>query len=399
MPRRSLLITSALAVPAIVLIGWAFSPRSIQVETGTVSRGTFIETISDDGVTRVRERYTITAPVAGTVLRPAVKAGATVNRDEVVATILPGAPDLLDPRTRAELLARREAAEARSARARTLVRQAETARQQAELDVRRLEELAAQGYVSKTQREQTALTLDARRRELEAARFEADASLHDLEQSRAAVSRLTDARQDRAGTGGTWAVRSPIAGRVLSVARESEGPVSAGTPLLEVGNVGELEAVIDVLSTEATRIRPGASVSLLAGDTTPLSGRVRTVEPAARTKVSALGVEEQRVNVIVDIEATEQSRQCVGDGYRVDAQIEVDRQADALQVPTSALFRSGEQWAVYVVRDQRSQVTAVKLGGMGPNAAVVEGGLAEGDRVVVYPGDDLENGSRVKATP
>jgi HlyD family secretion protein len=395
MSRRTWLIVIAASVAALGMLGWAFAPRPLQVEMGVVSRGSFVESIEDDGVTRVRERYTITAPVAGTLLRPSLKAGDEVTRNDVVANILPGAPDLLDPRTRSELLARREAAEARSARARTLVRQAETARHQAELDVRRLEELAAQGYVSNTQREQAALTLDARRRELEAAKFEADASLHDLEQSRAAVSRLTDARQDRAGTGGAWAVRAPIAGRVLNVYRESEGPVAAGTNLLEVGNVGELEAVIDVLSTEATRIRPGAAVSLRAGEGTQLSGRVRVIEPAAHTKISALGVEEQRVNVIIDIDATAESRARVGDGYRVDARIEVARWADALQVPTAALFRNENEWAVYVVREGRATVQPVKVGVMGPTTATIVTGLKEGENVVNYPGDGLEAGRRV----
>jgi HlyD family secretion protein len=395
MSRRSYLILIASGVAAIGLLGWAFAPRPLQVDTGFVSRGPFLESIEEDGVTRVRERYTITSPVSGTLLRPSLKAGNEVTRNDVVATILPGAPDLLDPRTRSELIARRDAAEARSARARTLVRQAETARQQAELDVRRLEELAAKGYVSNTQREQTALALDARRREVEAAKFEADASLHDLEQSRAAVSRLTDTLQDRAGSGSTWAVRSPVAGRVLNVFRESEGPVAAGTNLLEIGNVGELEAVVDVLSTEATRIQPGAAVSLRAGASTLLTGRVRVIEPAAHTKISALGVEEQRVNVIIDIDATEKPRAEVGDGYRVDAQIEVSRAKDALQVPTAALFRTENEWAVYVVREGRARVQPVKVSVMGPTTATIEGGLKEGEEVINYPGDALEAGRRV----
>jgi HlyD family secretion protein len=395
MSGRNYLIIIAVSVATIGGLGWAFTPRPLRIDTGLVSRGAFVENIEDDGVTRVRERYTITAPVVGTLLRPSLKAGDVVARNDVVATILPGAPGLLDPRTRSELLARREAAEARSARVRTLVRQAETARHQAELDVRRLEELAAQGYVSKTQREQTALTLDARRRELEAAKFEADASLHDLEQSRAAVTQLTDARQDRQGTGGAWAVRAPIAARVLTVFRESEGPVTAGANLLEVGNTGELEAVVDVLSTEATRIRPGAAVSLRAGDNTAMTGRVRVIEPAAHTKISALGVEEQRVNVIIDITPTDESRARVGDGYRVDAQIEVGRWKDAMQVPTAALFRDKDEWAVYVVREGRARTQTVKVGVIGPYAATVEAGLKDGDVVVNYPSDDLEPGRRV----
>jgi len=397
MSRRAVLITVVISAIALGLLGWAFTPGALEVAVGEVSQGAFVETVADDGVTRVRERYIITAPVSGTLLRPTVKPGDAVERNQVVAEMLPATPDLLDPRTQAELLARRDAAEARSARTRSLVRQAETARQQAELDVRRLEELAAQGYISKTQREQAALSLDAKRRELEAARFEADASFHDLEQSKAAVSRLAEARSLRGDPASAWPVRSPIAGRVLNVTLESGGPVNVGSAVLEVGDIGQLEAVIDVLSTEATRIHPGAPVTLVAGNSTTLSGRVRVVEPAARTKISALGVEEQRVNVVVDLDPHSGTNPAVGDGYRVDAQIEVARIPDALQVPTAALYRRGDAWAVYLVRNGRAHATEIELGAIGPETSVVLSGLSKGDAVVVYPGDDLEDGRRIQS--
>lgn len=388
---------TALAVAALAMLAWAFMPRAIEVELGRVHRGPFVETLSDDGITRVRERYVITAPVSGTMLRPALKPGDAVAREEVVATIIPSTPELLDPRTYAELVARRNAAEARSARARTLVREAETAKQQAELDVRRIEDLAAQGYVSSTQREQAALALDARRRALEAARFEADASAHELEQAKAALSRLDEARRERGAIASAWKVRSPIAGRVLVVARESGGPVTVGTELLDIADVRQLEAVIDVLSNEATRIRPGAPVTLSAGSDVVLTGRVRTIEPAARTKISALGVEEQRVNVLVDLDPT--SGETVGDGYRVEARIEVARTGNALQVPTASLFRRGQQWAVYAVKNGRARAVPVSLGTIGTETAIVLSGLAEGDRVVLYPSDELADGSRVTERP
>lgn len=381
-------------IVAAVLV-WAFMPSPLLVETANVTRGPFVQTLDEDGITRVRDRYLITAPVAGTLLRPTVKAGDQVKRDEVLATIIPSTPELLDPRTRAELVARREAADARLARAQTLVRQAEAASRQAALDVKRLDELAEKGYVSMTQREQAALNVDLRARDLEAARFEADAAFHDVEQSRAAVGRLNEARRDSADASGAWRIRAPVAGQVLTIEQESGGPVGVGSTLLEIGDVSGLEAVIDVLSSEATRIAPGAPVHLTAGDGVVLEGRVRMIEPAARTRISALGVEEQRVNVIVDLLKKPDSA-CVGDGYRVEARIETARLESAVRVPTAALFRDGSGWAVFTVRDGRAVRSRVQLGLRNTEHAVVERGLTEGDVVVVYPGDALEDGRRVR---
>jgi HlyD family secretion protein len=303
---------------------------------------------------------------------------------------------LLDPRTRAELVARREAAEARLARARTLVRQAEAASRQAELDVRRLEELAKQDYASKTQREQAALNVDLRAKDLEAARFEADAAFHDVEQSRAAVSRLAEVSRDSRDAASAWEVPAPVAGRVLSVLQESGGPIGVGNTILEIGDVTRLEAVIDVLSSEAPGIVPGAAVELRIGEQLALAGRVRRIEPSARTKISALGVEEQRVNVLVDLLA-DPPPACVGDGYRVDARIEVARVSEATRVPTAALFREGSSWAVFVVRDQRAIKQIVQLGLRNAEHAVIDSGLSPGEQVIVYPGDALEDGSRIES--
>jgi len=393
-PRNIALLGATGLIAGAVLL-WAFAPAPLLVETASVTRGTFVQTLDEDGITRVRERYLITAPVSGTLLRPAVEAGDEVKRDEVLATIIPNTPELLDPRTRAELIARREAADARLARARALVRQAEAASRQATLDVKRLDELADKGYASATQREQAALAVDLRGRDLEAARFEADAAFHDVEQSRAAVGRLNEARRDSADAASAWRIRAPVAGRVLTVVQESGGPVGVGGTLLEIGDVSGLEAVIDVLSSDATRIRLGASAELAVGDGVSLQGRVRRIEPAARTKVSALGVEEQRVNVIVDLVQSPPPSH-VGDGYRVEARIETAHVESAIRVPTSALFRDGSSWAVFVVRDGRAAKNRIEVGLRNGELAIVEKGLAAGDIVVIYPSDVLEDGRRVR---
>jgi HlyD family secretion protein len=262
---------------------------------------------------------------------------------------------------------------------------------QAELDARRLADLAEQGFVPSTQREQAALTLDLRRQDLEAAKFEADAALHELDQARAAVGRLS---ADRSGSA-AWEVRAPVSGLVLRIAQEGGGPIQLGASILELGDVTRLEAVVDVLTSEATQIAPQAFVTLTAGEGVSLAGRVRTVEPAAITKVSALGIEEQRVNVVVDLLPNPTLSRLVGDGYRVDARIEVQHVEDALQVPVAALFRSGREWAVFAVEEGRARLRTVQLGPRNEEHAVVTRGLDAGARVIVYPSDRLRDGSRV----
>ena len=395
MTRRALLLAATALLALAGLLAWAFMPAAVRVEVTAVTRGPFVLTVDDDGITRVRERYTVTAPVAGQLLRPPVVAGTPVARGQVVATLIPANPQLLDPRTRAELLARREAAQARRERALALQKQADAALAQALQDARRIDDLARQGFVPASDREKATLAADGRRREQEAAAFEADAALHELQQARAAASRLDADQATAQPAAAQWPIRAPVAGSVLRLQQESAGPVALGAPLLEIGDVSRLEAVIDVLSEDATGIRPGAPVSLAAGGTLDFSGRVNRLEPAARTRVSALGVEEQRVNVIVDLQADPALLDRLGDGYRVDARIEVARHSDAVQVPTAALFRQDGNWAVYRVVKQRALLTPVRISLRNADTAVVESGLSPGERVVAYPGDAVSDGRRL----
>jgi HlyD family secretion protein len=395
MNRKKWLLVLAVTLLAVAGLIWAFTPAALEVELATAQRGPFVLAIEDDGVTRVRDRYWVTAPVAGVLLRPTLRAGDRVTRDATIAVIVPTPAQMLDVRTRTELAARVEAAAARVDRAGATARQAEAALLQAQNDHKRIEQLAASGYASTTERERAALTLDLRRKDVEATLFERDAAKHELEQARAA------ARESNASSAANrrtiWPVRAPVDGQVLRVLQDSEGPIAVGGPIMEIGNTAQLEATVDVLSTEATEIAPNAFVSLAAGAGLTLSGRVRHVEPAATTKVSALGVEEQRVNVVIDLLPNPQALDRIGDGFRVNAKIETTRVDDAITVPTAALFRDGERWAVFKAAHSRTALTHVGVGARGGGSAVVTKGLAAGDQVVVYPSDSVQDGSKVRA--
>ena len=242
--------------------------------------------------------------------------------------------------------------------------------------------------------DQAQLAARVQAKELEATRFAEVAAAHDLAQARAALMRAREA----AGTsrpGSAWPIESAVDGQVLRVLQESETVVGVGTPLLEIADPSQLEIVIDVLSSDGRRVAAGARVDIDAGPGPRLTGRVRRVEPAAFTKVSALGVEEQRVNVIVDIVSPPEQWQGLGDQFRIDARIVVFERADAVIAPVAALFRDGEQWAVYVVHDGRAQKRRVKVGARTGSDAWIEDGLAPGERVVVYPSDSVADGTRL----
>jgi HlyD family secretion protein len=392
--KHSRWIYAFLAIAAIGgVFAWLLRPKPVPVDTATVERGTLTLWVREDGVTRVRDRYVVAAPVAGMLMRPALRAGDRVKRGDVVAIIVPNAAQMLDARTRSELAAHVEATAAQAARARSLVRQTEAAAIQAENEHRRLEELGTKGYASQTERERSALTLELRRKDAEAARFDADAAQHDLTQARAA---LREGESSRSGsTRNAWTLRAPVDGVVLDVHQESEIALGIGAAILEIGDVRRLEARIDVLSTEATRIEENAFVELDAGGLR-LGGRVRRIEPAAYTKVSALGIEEQRVDVLVDLLPNPATSERVADGYRVDAAIEIARDEDVLRIPLSALFRHGDDWATFRVVDGRARLTTIRVGRRGEELASVLAGLEPGAVVIEYPSDAVRDGVRVR---
>lgn len=370
-------------VGVIAALGWLFlRPETIEIETTVVRPGTLLATLDDEGETRVRDRYVVAAPVSGALARISLKAGDSVTAGQVVASLSP-AP--LDPRASEQAAARLDAAMDACRVAEAQVTAARAALAQARRSLLRADSLAISGLIAPEEREQAQLAVTSREQDLVVAEARSDAAEHDVTVARAAY---------RGASGPPRVVHAPVGGRVLRVVEESERVVPVGAPLLEVGNPERIEIVADYLSSDAVRIAPGDTALILGwGDTVALRARVRLVEPSGFTKVSALGVEEQRVNVIADF-LDPPGR--LGDRYRVDVRVIVARADGVLLVPVAALFRENDEWRVFVVRDGRARQRSVTLGLRGTTEAEVTSGLAEGDVVVRFPGDRVEDGTRVK---
>lgn len=379
-PRRWVPYAGLLLLIALIIVGvW---PKPVLVETATAVQGTLRTTVNEEGKTRIKQRYTVSAPVAGQLRRIPFKAGAEVQAGEtILAVIDPLSPAMLDARARTTAGARRDSALAN-------FQKAQSANAHATSELRRFEKLNAEKTLSVQEFENVQLRQDTAAKEMNAAQSALRQAEAELAEFSAVNSSPTNALAE---------IKAPATGRVLRVFEESAHVVSAGTPLLEVGNPADIEVVVEVLSCDGAAIAPGAKVALEQwGGGDPLEARVRLVEPAAFTKVSALGVEEQRVNVIADLLTPPAQRPSVGDNFRVEARIVVWESDRTLKVPSGALFRLGDQWAAFVVRDGRAQLTHVKAGrSSGPETQVIEG-LKEGDQVIVYPGDRVHDGQRVK---
>jgi len=392
MRTRNKIALGVIVAIVAALAAWALRPQPVAVEVAEVTRGVFEQAVVDDGKTRVRDRYVISAPLAGHVERIVLDAGDTVRHGQAVALLAPAVPAFHDARTERELRERIGAAEAQAARARAETQKVLAQRDQARADVARQAKLAESGFISATAREQAELALRTAERSVDAARYAEEAARHDLAQARAAFTRYQSG-----SPGPKWEVTSPVTGSVLKVVQKSEGPVALGAPLLEVADARSLESVVDVLSQEAVAIRPGMPARLEVGvGVPPIKALVRLVEPAAFTKISALGVEEQRVNVVLDFDGPLDQVWTIGDGFRVEAHIITHRVADAIKVPVGALFREGEGWAVFVAEGNHAVKKSVKVPRRNGAEALVEEGLKPGERVVVYPSDALRDGSRLE---
>lgn len=395
LPVRLLAVATVLAVAAA--LAWGFVPRPVAVEVRAVTRGRIAVVVSDDGVTRIRERHVVRAPLTGQMSRVTVRPGARVTAGGTVITaITPPDPSLLDPRAEAEARARVETAQALldlagSARARAEVQVEYTA---ADLD--RARELFPQKVVTHEQLDMAERAWKTAVDEATEADEEIHVARHLVKLAEAALVRsrpggMADDRGDR-----RLLVTAPIDGTVLRVKRTDAGPVEAGAELVEVGDLDQLEAVIDVVSEDAARVAVGAPCAITAAETLgPLPGRVRVVEPRGFTRVSPLGVEEQRVNVIVDIEIAPGASPTLGDDYHVDAVFTVDEASDVVLVPLAALFHDGDVEAVFVVSGGRARLTPVTIGRRGDHDAEVRSGLVGGEGVVVYPADAIADGTRV----
>jgi HlyD family secretion protein len=387
--NRRVLIGVALVGALLAIALW---PETIPVDAGTVARGPLVVTVDEEGRTRVRHRYVVSAPVAGRVLRIDLEPGDRVTAGAEVARVQPEAPPLLDARTRAEAQATIETARAALGRAEAEAQRARAALALAQRELKRAQEMEAAGVIAPRELEARASETQVAEEAVNAASYAVSAARGELERAEA---RLRPTTPENAGR--VISVASPIDGVVLRRLRESESVVPAGEPLLELGDPRQLEIVADLLSTDAVRVEPGARVLVEQwGGSETIQARVRRVEPSGFTKISALGVEEQRVNVVMDFADPAEAWTALGDGYRVEVRIVVWEDENTLLVPTSALFRQGEQWAVYVLRDDAVHITRVEIGRQTGQEAQVLSGLEEGTTVVVHPPDTLVDGVRVQ---
>lgn len=390
--KRMLKIGLVLAA-VVALAVWAFRPAAIPADFVTVERGDLEVTVNEEGRTRVRDRFVVSAPLPGRMRRIDLEPGDPVRAQKtVVARFEPADPALIDVRTRAELEARVKAAESAVGGAR-----ADRDRVQAELtfaesDLARARKLVEDRVIAAREMEVVERQAEATRRALQSAEFAIRTSEYQLQVARAGLL------QSRGGSGRTIPLYSPVDGVVLRLVQESESVVPTGQPLLEIGDVNDLEIVSDLLSSAAVRVQAGQAVRIEQwGGDLPLRGRVRRVEPSGFTKISALGVEEQRVNTIIDFDEPAQALRSLGDGYRVEVRIIVSSRDDVLKVPTSSLIRHGSDWAVYVVQDDHAVRRVVQLGQRNGLEAEVTAGLNGDERIIAYPSDSVADGVKVVA--
>lgn len=385
---------------ALLVIGlaFAFRPRAIVVDMTEVRRGELVVTVNDEGRTRVHDIYVLSAPVAGHMRRIDLHAGdVVVARETVVAEIEPIDPAFLDPRSEAQAIADVRAAESAEALARATIEQAEAELEFARREHDRATQLIEEGTISQRERDDAEREYRTKRAALATALAALDVRSYELERARAALVTPADSRA-RAEDCACVAIRAPVDGSVLRILQQSEAVVTSGTPLIEIGDPRDLEIVVDLLSSDAVSVAAGQRVLIERwGGETALEGRVRLVEPYGFTKVSALGIEEQRVNVIIDLTSPTEEWARLAHGYQVELRIILWEAADALKLPMLALFRDGEDWAVFVESGGRAELRHVTLGRRSQLEFQVLDGLEDGERVVLHPSDRVQAGVRIAA--
>lgn len=389
------LLATFVGVALLAFFAYAFWPKPVPVDMDTVTRGPMAVEVREEGHTRVRDIYVVSAPVTGRLVRVEAEVGDAVTAGTTVLLRLrPTDPAFLDARSQ-----RQAEAAVRSARAALELARAEAESAKARVafarsEAERARRLQQQGSYSGAALEQAELQLATARAGLQTARAAIDVRKAELQNAEAVLKPFKD---DTVGTRGTLAeMVAPVDGRILRLLQESETVVAAGTPLVELGDPRALEVVVDVLSRDAVRVEEGVAVRIDGwGGAAALMGSVRRVEPSGFTKISALGIEEQRVNVIIDITSPRSEWQALGHGFRVDAAITVWQSDDVLRVPTSALFRHEGSWAVFAVVDGRARRTTLSLGRNNGEVAEVLDGLDAGARVVLHPSERIGEGIRL----
>jgi len=379
----------------VLLVLMAVWPETADVDVAAVMRGPLSVTLDEEGKTRVRERFTISAPVAGRIQRIELEPGDRVVKDQtVIATLMPADPVLLDVRSRTEAEAGVKAAEAALGRARAERERAAAAARLAKSELARMQDLLKHDVVSQQRFDSAKTEATTAQEALSAAEFGVAAAEHELTMARA---RLLSTSRAPGESQPPIVLRAPVSGVVLKRMRESESVVPVGETLVELGDPRNLEIVADFLSTDAVRIRPGNPVHIERwGGERVVGGRVRRVEPSGFMKVSALGVEEQRVSVLIDFDDPYDAWKRLGDGYRVEVRVVVWHEQDVLKVPTGSLFRRGEKWAVFTVKDGSAQLRTIEIGRRSGTEAHVISGLDEGEIVIIHPSDSIVDGSRVR---
>jgi HlyD family secretion protein len=390
--RRILWITGVILVVVLAIV-YGFLPRTQEVDLVRLTQGPLQVTIEEEGRTRLKERFVISAPTAGYLRRIEAKVGDPAKKGQIVAVLEPLRSQALDPRSRAAAEAVVSAAEASLTAAMEKERAATADVDYTDKRLARITRLFAGGSVAKDQFDLTESEAKKARAIQLSARAAVDVARSELERAKTTLRNFTAVKK----TVGNVEVASPVNGAVFKIYRESEGAVQVGEPLMEIGNAGSLEVRVEVLSSDAVRIKPGMTVLFKRwGRDEPLSGRVRRVEPAGFTKLSSLGVEEQRVLVIADITSPPEMWRVLGDGYRLEAHFVVWEGRDILQVPTSALFRSGKDWSVFIEEQGKARRRTVEIGQRTGLTAQIVSGLKENERVVAYPDDAISEGTKIR---
>jgi HlyD family secretion protein len=394
MLQKRYLAVAAAGLAAAALLAWAFAPRPVTVETAAVVKGRYEQAIEEDGRTRLKDRYTVSAPVAARVTRITLHEGDRVAAGEPVAVLLPVLPAMVDERSAREAAARHQAATANVARAAARIARTQVAAEEAQLEFQRSDKLAREGFVSPSALDGARLALAAAKREVDVARAERQAAVHEQAQAAAALAPVNGG----SAAGRPLTVRSPVSGVVLRIPQASEATIAPGAALLDIGDPARMEVIAELLTTDAVQAQPGGRAVIERWGGPPLTGRVRLVEPSAFTKVSALGIEEQRVKVVVDVDTPPPAWRAMGDGYRVTLRILTQQVDDAVLAPVGALFPIGDGgMGVFRVEGGRAKLQPVELGGRNGSEAWVRSGLQPGQSVILYPPPSVSDGQRVQA--